>query len=152
MKNFIITTLLLGLFSFTNQLEAHTPVDLSCTIELPNGTLVSLETTEQIQSNKMTVGRIIKCKITTDVVVDGKVVIRTGAIAYARVTRITPTTYNGPEQVTLSAINAQAVDGQIIALNGIEQTFKGRPPGQPMNVYIGTPLSAHVTNNYEVSF
>ncbi|MBV6654298.1 MAG: hypothetical protein KI786_11105 [Mameliella sp.] len=152
MKNFIITTLLLGLFSFTNQLEAHTPVDLSCTIELPNGTLVSLETTEQIQSNKMTVGRIIKCKITTDVVVDGKVVIRTGAIAYARVTRITPTTYNGPEQVTLSAINAQAVDGQIIALNGIEQTFKGRLPGQPMNVYIGTPLSAHVTNNYEVSF
>jgi hypothetical protein len=152
MKNLIITTLILGLFSFTNQLEAHTPVTPCNKIELPNGTLVSLETTEQVQSNKMTVGRIVKCKITTDVVVDGKVVIRTGAIAHARVTRITPTTYNGPEQITLSAINAQAADGQIIALNGVEQTFKGRLPGQPMMVYIGTPLSAHVANNYEVSF
>ncbi len=151
MKNLIITTLILGLFSFTNQLEAHTPVTPCNKIELPNGTLVSLETTEQIQSNKMTVGRIVKCKITTDVVVDGKVVIRTGAIAHARVTRITPTTYNGPEQITLSAINAQAADGQIIALNGVEQTFKGRLPGQPMNVYIGTPLSAHVTNNCDIN-
>lgn len=122
-----------------------------CGVDLPLGTLVTLELTEQLKSEEMTVGRIVKCKVTADVVVDGKVVIRTGAVATARVVRIERTTYNEPEQLTLAAITAKAADGQMIALSGNEQTLKGRRPNEPMRVHIGTPLTGNVANNYDIT-
>lgn len=150
MKKSIITTLVLTVFALFNSLQANTPTMNCAKAELPSGTLVNLEIIEQVQSNKVTVGHLVKCRITTDVVVDGKVVIRTGAIATARVRAIVPTTYNEGEKITLRAINAQAADGQMIALNGTEQTIKSRLPNQPAIAHIGTPLNAHVTNNYEI--
>ena len=150
MKKSIITTLVLTVFALFNSLQAHNNPINCAKAELPSGTLVNLEIIEQVQSNKVTVGHLVKCRITTDVVVDGKVVIRTGAVATARVSAIAPTTYNEGEKITLRAINAQAADGQIIALNGTEQTVKGRLPNQAVTAHIGTPLNAHVTNNCKI--
>lgn len=82
--------------------------------------------------------------------VDGKIVIRTGAVATARVKKISPTTYNEAEQITITAFAAKAVDGQMIALNGVDQTIRGRMPNEPARIHIGCPLSAHVTNNYSI--
>ncbi|MCO6479428.1 MAG: hypothetical protein J5I94_22530 [Phaeodactylibacter sp.] len=119
-------------------------------VTLPAGAQILLEVNEQVDSEKMTVGRVIKCRIAADVVVDGKVVIRTGAVAAARVKRIMPTTYNEAEQITITAFAAKAADGQMIALNGIEQTIKGQMPNEPASIHIGLPLTAHAANNYTI--
>lgn len=123
---------------------------LTTNVDLPAGTLVLLEVNEQVKSEQMTVGRIIKCQVMADVVINGKIVIRTGAVATARVKRIKSNTYNEPEELTLTAISAKAVDGQMIALSGIEQTAKGAFPNEPVRLHIGTSLSANVTNNYRI--
>ncbi len=121
-----------------------------CKVDLPAGAVVLLEVTEQLASEKVTVGQLVKCQVIADVVVDGKVVIRTGAVATARVKRIAPTTYNQAETLTLTAHSARAVDGQMIALHSGDQSIKGDFPNQPARVRIGTPLQANVVNNYQI--
>lgn len=149
MKKKIYPLILFTMLGFVySQFATANP--LPSNVTLPAGTLVLLETNEQLKSEVMTVGRIVKCRVIADVVVDGKVVIRTGAVATARVKRIQPTTYNESERLTLVALSAKAVDGQMIALSGTEQTTKGLMPNEPVRVHIGTPLNGNVVNNYSV--
>jgi len=117
---------------------------------LPSGTLVMLETTEKISSDAVTVGKIMVFRVRTNVVVDGNVVIATGAIAIGRVKSIMPTTYNNPEEITLEVTYAQAVDGQQVALNGAEQTYKGRFSRESAIVDPGQMITGTVMNNTNI--
>ena len=118
---------------------------------LPSGTLVMLETTEKISSDAVTVGKILVFRVRTNVVVDGKVVIATGAVAIGRVKSITATTYNNPEEITLEVTYAQAVDGQQEALNGAEQTYKGRYSRESAVVEPGQMITGTVMNNTNIN-
>lgn len=119
-------------------------------VTLPAGTMVMLETNEKFSSDQSTVGKVLKFRVTTDVRVDGKVLIATGAIAVGRVKAIEQTTYNNPETITITLLSAQAVDGQQVALNGMEQTFAGQFPNQGVTVEVGQAIIAMVMNNTEI--
>ena len=116
-------------------------------VNLPAGTLVSLETAEKVLSDQVTVGQLIKFKVVTNVVVGGKVVIRTGASALGRIKSISEATYNSPTFITVELTSAQAVDGQQVALNGTEQTFKGIYPNEGTLIFPGKSISANVMND-----
>lgn len=118
---------------------------------LPSGTLVMLENTEKISSDAVTVGKILTFRVRANVVVDGKVVITTGAIAIGRVKSILPTTFNNPEEITLEVMYVQAVDGQQIALNGAEQTYKGRFSRESSIVEPGQAIMGTVMNNTNIN-
>ncbi|MCB9264988.1 MAG: hypothetical protein H6558_08185 [Lewinellaceae bacterium] len=150
MKNILLITLaILGGWN-AGFSSTPNPTALFFAVGLPAGTQVFLEIIEQADSEKMTVGRILRCRVAADVVVDGHIVIRTGAVATARVKKILPTTYNEAEQITIAAFSAKAADGQMIALNGVEQAIRGRMPNEPARIHIGTPLMGHVVNNYSI--
>lgn len=116
-------------------------------IVLPAGTLVVLETNEKVFSDEMTQGQNLKFKVKTDVRVNGKVVIKTGVIALGRVKSITKTTYNFPERITIELTSVQTVDGQQIALDGNEQTFKGKFTGEGTTIDMGETITATVMND-----
>ncbi|MBK8566707.1 MAG: hypothetical protein IPN76_26100 [Saprospiraceae bacterium] len=147
MKNLIlIATLLASFTASANSIQSFRPV----LVGLPAGTLVILETAERIQSDQVTIGKILTFRVRTSVFVNGHVLIATGALAIGRVKSIRETTYNSPEEITLAVISAQAVDGQQIALNDIEQTYRGRFPNEAATVETGQTITAAVMNNSTV--
>ena len=114
------------------------------------GTLVLLETNEKIFSHEVTVGKTVMFRVRMNVVVDGEVVIPTGAMALGRVKAIQTGTHNVPEEIRLELQYVQAVDGQQIPLNGNEQSFKAQFTGQGSPADTGLSITAQVMNNIEI--
>ncbi len=153
MKNIVFALVTLFSCSFSNNINAANNTALVIINKtLPAGTLVILESSERIDSDAATVGKTVVFRVRTNVVVDGKVVIATGAIALGRVKNIRKATYNNKEEITLELLYAQAVDGQQIPLNGTEQTYKGQFPGESVSVEPGQMITATVMNNTEINF
>lgn len=119
-------------------------------VTLSAGTLILLELTEKIESSNMTVGQLIKFKVRSNVSVDGKVSVRTGALAIGRVKAISLSTYNNPEELHIEVTSVKAVDGQQISLDGDEQIIKGDFPGQASTAKTGTIITATVRNDVEI--
>ena len=143
--------LLLSFFHILNFSPANSSTANDCEqVELPAGTTIILETNERLSSDLATVGQLIRCKVKTDIVVEGKAVIRTGAQAIARVSKIQKNTYNEPESIIITAISVQATDGQQLAIHGIEQSIKGQFPNQGVEIKPNTLLSGSIANNYQV--
>lgn len=153
MKKHIIFNLFLSLMAFqivATPTNAAAPFDWGKKVDLLAGTVIQLELAEEVQSNDLTVGQIIKFKVKMDVMVDERIAIRTGAHALGRVKSINKTTYNNPAKLTIELTTVQAVDGQQIPLNGDEQTIKGDFPNQGTTGRIGKAISATVMNNMDV--
>ncbi len=119
-------------------------------VTLNAGTVILLETNEKIQSSQVTVGKTVQFKVRTNVMAQGRVAIRTGAVAVGRVKAIEPYTFNNPEEIRIELLYVQAVDGQMIPFNGNEQTIRGQFPGQDAAIENGTAITANVTNNIEI--
>ena len=56
----------------------------------------------------------------------------------------------GVQEIRIELLYVQAVDGQMIPLNGNEQTIRGQFPGQDAAIENGTSITANVTNNIEI--
>lgn len=144
-----ILFLCLSLLSLSVSLSAKSQPVIDKT--LPAGTLVILETTEKISSDQVTVGKTLLFRVRMNVVADGKTVISSGALAVGRVKSISRATYNNPEEITLEVLYAQAVDGQQVALNGAEQTYRGTFPNESTAVDPGQTITATVMNNIQIN-
>ena len=157
MKKYMFFTLVFAFFGLQLTAANAAPTTTeNCTIDfgrkvtLKAGTLILMELAEQINSDRMTIGQLVKFKVTTDVVVDGKIAIRTGAFAYGRVKSIAETTYNNAAEISFEVNSVQSVDGQQIALNGAEQIIKGAFANQGSTAKTGTTITATVMNDVEV--
>ena len=120
-------------------------------VTLNAGTLVMLETAERVSSEQLTVGKVLQFKVTMNVMAEGKVAIRSGALALGRVKAIEKSTYNEPESIRIEMMHVQAVDGQMVPLNGNEQTIQGRYKGEAATIETGTSITANVTNDIEIN-
>lgn len=119
-------------------------------VDIPAGTLVILETNEKLYSHAVTVGKYVQMRVRTNVVVNGKTVIRTGCQAVGRVKSIEKSTFNSPEMITLELFYVQAVDGQQISLHGNEQTIPALMPNEPATAPVNILMTAQLMNNEEV--
>ena len=120
-------------------------------VTLRAGTLVMLETAERVSSDQVTVGKVLQFKVTMNVMAEGEVAIRSGAVALGRVKAIEKSTYNEPESIRIEMMHVQAVDGQMVPLNGNEQTIQGRYKGEAAIIETGTSITANVTNDIEIN-
>jgi hypothetical protein len=119
-------------------------------VDLDAGTIILLETNEKFASDQVTVGKTIQFKVRTNVMADNKVAIRTGALATGRVKAIEPATHNNPEEIRIELEYVQAVDGQMVPLNGNEQSIRGQFPGEGTSVAYATTITAQVMNNQKI--
>jgi hypothetical protein len=115
-------------------------------VTLPAGTVVFLETTEQLDAASLTVGQLLQYNVKTDVIADGKTLIRKGAVATGNIKTIGQPTYNNAGTITIDVLFVQAVDGQQISTKGLEQTFAGKYPGSQATIESGASLAAFLKN------
>jgi hypothetical protein len=118
--------------------------------DLSAGTIVLLETNETFKSDDVTVGKVLQFRVRTNVMAEGEVVIQTGALAIGRVKAIESATHNSQEEIRFELEYVQAVDGQMVALNGNEQSARGQFTGQGTTVQIVTSITAQVMNNQKI--
>jgi|GEM_PF-703760 len=119
-------------------------------VTLDAGTFVLLETNEKIESGAVTVGQSVQFKVRTQVIAEGEVAIRTGAMAVGRVKAIESNTHNSPEEIRIELSYVQSVDGQMLPLNGNEQTIRGTFPGQAASIDPGTAITAYIMNRVNI--
>ncbi len=129
---------------------AYENFELRKKVILRAGTLVMMETTERIFSDDVTVGKMIRFKVTTNVYAEGRAVITTGALAIGRVKSKQETTFNDPAEITIELTSVQSVDGQQIPLNGQEQIYQGQFSGEGTKVENGMTITATVTNDVTI--
>lgn len=140
------------------------------TIKLPAGTLVPLETTQMISTETLQVGQTVDLRVTSDVKVDGKVVIPAGSIAKGQVSRADKPKAIGKEgRLEIQIKSVRAIDGQEIPLSGGSIFREGTDKqtlaivlgificllcllikGKDAVVPIGTSVSSNVASNYEI--
>jgi hypothetical protein len=82
--------------------------------------------------------------------IDGKVVVRTGAMATGRIKNIERNSFNDPEEVNIEINNVQAVDGTMIEVNGTESIFLGDNSNEDAEVNSLQQLIARVMNDTEI--
>lgn len=126
---------------------SNTTIAQNCTETLPIGTLVFLENAELVSYDQATIGKNVRFTVRMDVVANGVQLVRTGAIAMGRVKNTTAPTYNDPATITLEVTHVQTIDGQMVALNSNEQTYKGLFPRESMVVHPGQGITATTMNN-----
>jgi hypothetical protein len=149
MKNVFLfcLTLMTALFTAATPAAAKGAPGPMSKVTLAAGTLVVLETAEKINSDQATVGKTLMFRVRANVVVNGETVIATGAIAIGRVTAIEEGTFNHPGEMKIEVTSVQSVDGQMVALNGAEQSYHGKYNGEGVTVEVGQNILATVMNN-----
>ncbi len=84
---------------------------------LPAGTIVVLETINELSSANMAVGQSIPLRVKYDVLVNGKILIKGGAMASGQITSVEKRGAMGKQgSFNVRPTVAQAVDGQMIVL------------------------------------
>jgi len=124
-------------------------------IKIPAGTPVTLELIENVNSDEVQIGHPVKFMVRRDVVVDGKVVIRTGDMAEGWVKDVLPTCPRRCNRrcasLTITARTVRTVSGQVIYLRSIPHEVKDKCCcNQPAVAKVGTVVRAYVLNNARI--
>ncbi|MEN0046329.1 MAG: hypothetical protein AAF806_04615 [Bacteroidota bacterium] len=166
MKNLSILCSVIFFFSsfFFNHTASATPnpianhVSLSCAVIIPAGTIVSLELNQRINSEVVEVGQTVSLRVRYNVIVNNKVVIRTGAIAEGRITDVNKacdscgSCQDDCSEVTVEVQNVQAVTGERIYLEGTPHRMRGNCCGKGATIIRqGTRMEGTVRDNVRVT-
>jgi hypothetical protein len=88
-------------------------------VTIPVGTRVQLVTIQEILPINVNIGDTVELTVASDVVVNGQVVIRSGAPAKAEITQAKENNFIGiAAKIGLSARSVQAVDGTTVMISG----------------------------------
>jgi len=90
-------------------------------VVIPDDTTVYLTTAETVigKKDKTAVGQVIRARVWRDVIIDGEIVIRGGTAATAKVSALKSRGMFGTQgQLSLSAVETTATDGQSVQLTG----------------------------------
>lgn len=134
------------------------------------GTSIAFETVNPLSSRTAYTGGVVDLRVLSDVIVDGQVVINSGAIAKGTVVNASKATILGVGgNLTIEPVSVNAVDGTYIPLSGASRYAVGANktalaivcgwftllgfliPGEHAYIPAGTILNATVVTNIPVS-
>lgn len=96
-------------------------------VVLRAGTLVPLETMNEINTKYVTAGQMIDFKVTSPIIVNQNTVIPVGAIAKGQVTRFEKRGALGKgASLQVQIRNVTAIDGSVVMLTGGDMSERGR--------------------------
>lgn len=95
-------------------------------VVVPSGTPVAITFDKSVSSGTTSIGSNVSAVVSRDVVVNGKVVIRSGAPCNAVVEEVSPASLVGtPGRITIMVNSVTAVDGSTIPISGATKSVKG---------------------------
>ena len=140
------------------------------TVVLKAGTLVNLELTDTIKSNKVKNGQVVNFRVTHDVKVDDKVIIPAGSLAKGQITERKSSSLLGiPGEVAVTIKSITASDGTLIPLSSNSLSDEGQNKvvvsvvltllclfgfiikGGQAEISAGSTIQAYVASNTEVN-
>lgn len=88
-------------------------------LRLPMGTPVSLELITDLDPRDLEEGYVIDLQVRVNVVINGEVMVRTGAYAEGVIRELEhPRSFGRPGRMVIEATLMQAIDGQLVPLHG----------------------------------
>jgi hypothetical protein len=111
------------------------------TVTLKEGEPVYLELMNDYDASKLEVGNTVQFRVTTNVIVDKREVIRAFSTAIGVVSRKEDATTNTNGKVQFTVRHVRAVDGQQVLVDG---------PSNLMMPTIGTQVTVYVKNEVDV--
>ena len=154
MKNIVkIFALMFTLIQVTNAAVPTFPcfnLSPNKTVTLKASTSVVLELNQRFTADEVKEGTTIKFIVRADVMSEGKVVIKTGALAIGRVNYVKAATYNDKAEVGIELRQVKAVDGQMVDLDGNLSIINGENPNEGLTAYAGKGLTAQVLNDINI--
>jgi len=148
MKSFSFL-LLFSLFStatFANELPPVTQITLTA------GTSLSFTLNDEIESTDAEIGNVIELRLRGNVTVNGKVLLRDGAIAEGEITRVKRNCGDGCIQsISITVTSVQAVDGQRISVQGSHFKRSAECNSCTATIHSGTRLKATVLNDNQIN-
>lgn len=152
-----------------NPVKNPAPGEIS-SVFIPDGTEIIVSTIEKISSKDYATGALVNLKVDSDLVINGKVVVKAGTIARATITESKKSGFLGKSgRLNVAIDSTTSVDGQKINLRG---SVSGNGNGQvgttvavsllvsPLGLLIkggnakimpGTPIKAYVNGQHTVS-
>ncbi|MEM9885489.1 MAG: hypothetical protein AAF849_06320 [Bacteroidota bacterium] len=121
-------------------------------LTIPSGTSVILKTAETIHWENVTRGQTIQFMVEMDVVVDAQVVIRSNAIAFGKISNIIPATSTRSDAISIKVETVQAVTGEMIKLNGVQEVITNRLLGESIGIPSDRRVTGYVMNNTKLTF
>lgn len=110
-----------------NPVQNQSPSEIS-TVFIPDGTEIIVSTTEKISSKDYATGALVNLKVDSDLVINGKVVVKAGTIARATVIESKKSGFLGASgRLNIVIDSTTSVDGRKINLRG---SISGNGNGQ----------------------
>ena len=157
LKRILIFASLLCCLTFTqnNFANSNPGVEFDMNlVTLRAGTIVSVELVEELDPRDLAAGNAIDLMVRSNVMVNGKVVIASGAIAEGIVKKVNRGCKGDCMEVTITVENVQAVDGQRIYLRSVPHIMKAECCGKRKHssvLNIGTKISSRVLNDVKIN-
>jgi hypothetical protein len=122
------------------------PKFLSCLsptrdITIKEGEPVYLELVSDTNIDDLQAGNVLQFRVNTNVIVDGKEVVRAFTTAIGTVLKVEGSGYNTSPKIQVNIRHIRAVDGQQILVDG---------PHNLNNLTIGAPLTVYVKNPVKI--
>ncbi len=97
------------------------------TVVIKSGTTIPLELMNTISSENATYGQLVNFKVTSDIKVDGKVIIPQGSMAKGQIVRVHKNGLLGSSgEIQINVTSVTAVDGTEVYLNGSSLNNEGQ--------------------------
>ena len=119
-------------------------------VYLDAGTNVTLSLMEEIDATTVSVGNAIYFEVYNDVKVNGKIVIKSGAMAEGIVKKVVSGCDGKCSSITITVENVETVDGQRIRLQSVPHILQAPCCNGPAVVPIGTRLGARTLNKTKI--
>ena len=145
------------LLAFANFAQAATPSvnPVFCaphrTVTLKASTAIVCELNQRMTLDEVKEGSTIRFKVRSNVMAEGRIAIKTGAVAIGRVTYIKEASHNDKAEIGIELRQVQAVDGQTVELDGNLEVTIGAFPNEGLTAMPGKTLTAQVLNDMDIN-
>lgn len=115
------------------------------------GTVVSLELAEAIDGSNVSVGMELSFRVRSNVVVNGQIVIVTGAMATGKIKKIRRQCDSFCADISVAVSMVQAVDGQQVFLRSTPHQLKVDCCRGDGKIRVGAKVSANTLNDAKIN-
>jgi hypothetical protein len=133
-------------------IETSTLIAPNFFVFMDAGTSVTVQLMEELDATTLSVGNAIYFEVYNDVKVNGKIVIKSGAIAEGIVRKVDAGCCGKGPSLTITVESVETVDGQRVRLQSVPHILKTncQTGCEPGIIPIGTRLSSRVLNKTKI--
>ena len=145
------------LLAFVNVAQAATPSvnPVFCapnrTVTLKSSTAVVCELNQRLTIDEVKEGSTITFKVRANVMAEGRIVIKTNALAIGRVRYVKAATYNDKAEIGIELRQVKAVDGQMVDLDGNLEVLVGEFSNDGLVAFPGKNVTGQVLNDMDIN-